>query len=444
MATKKTNSKEPQCSFCGRPRSAVKTLIAGPDGMSICDECVDICNTVLQQPDSAREGKAVAAASRRLTVPKPHEIKARLDEYVIGQERVKKILSVAVHNHYKRIKSRLDGAKDDDGVEIDKSNILMIGPTGSGKTLLAQTLARVLDVPFSISDATTITEAGYVGEDVENVLLRLIRAADGDMARAELGIIYIDEIDKVARRMENVSITRDVSGEGVQQGLLKILEGTIASVPPQGGRKHPQQEMLQINTENILFICGGAFVGVDDIIKRRLGKGVIGFENQSLARARPNHSVMPAVEPEDLIKFGLIPEFVGRLPMVAVLESLSEDDLVHILTEPKNAMIRQYQKLLRMENVELVFTPAALRELARAAILRKTGARGLRSLLENLMLDVMYEAPRRKKAGRYVITEEVVLGHTSALDAEDNTPVPAAEKKLAPAPAAEKKLDAAG
>ena len=444
MATKKTNSKEPQCSFCGRPRSAVKTLIAGPDGMSICDECVDICNTVLQQPDSAREGKAVAAASRRLTVPKPHEIKARLDEYVIGQERVKKILSVAVHNHYKRIKSRLDGAKDDDGVEIDKSNILMIGPTGSGKTLLAQTLARVLDVPFSISDATTITEAGYVGEDVENVLLRLIRAADGDMARAELGIIYIDEIDKVARRMENVSITRDVSGEGVQQGLLKILEGTIASVPPQGGRKHPQQEMLQINTENILFICGGAFVGVDDIIKRRLGKGVIGFENQSLARARPNHSVMPAVEPEDLIKFGLIPEFVGRLPMVAVLESLSEDDLVHILTEPKNAMIRQYQKLLRMENVELVFSAPALRELARAAILRKTGARGLRSLLENLMLDVMYEAPRRKKAGRYVITEEVVLGHTSALDAEDNTPVPAAEKKLAPAPAAEKKLDAAG
>lgn len=444
MATKKTNSKEPQCSFCGRPRSAVKTLIAGPDGMSICDECVDICNTVLQQPDSAREGKAVAAASRRLTVPKPHEIKARLDEYVIGQERVKKILSVAVHNHYKRIKSRLDGAKDDDGVEIDKSNILMIGPTGSGKTLLAQTLARVLDVPFSISDATTITEAGYVGEDVENVLLRLIRAADGDMARAELGIIYIDEIDKVARRMENVSITRDVSGEGVQQGLLKILEGTIASVPPQGGRKHPQQEMLQINTENILFICGGAFVGVDDIIKRRLGKGVIGFENQSLARARPNHSVMPAVEPEDLIKFGLIPEFVGRLPMVAVLESLSEDDLVHILTEPKNAMIRQYQKLLRMENVELVFSAPALRELARAAILRKTGARGLRSLLENLMLDVMYEAPRRKKAGRYVITEEVVLGHTSALDAEDNTPVPAAEKKLAPAPATEKKLDAAG
>ena len=430
MATKKTNSKEPHCSFCGRPRSAVKTLIAGPDGMSICDECVDICNTVLQHPDSPRGEKSAAAVSRQLSVPKPHEIKARLDEYVIGQERVKKILSVAVHNHYKRIKSRLDGAKDDDGVEIDKSNILMIGPTGSGKTLLAQTLARVLDVPFSISDATTITEAGYVGEDVENVLLRLIRAADGDMARAELGIIYIDEIDKVARRMENVSITRDVSGEGVQQGLLKIIEGTVASVPPQGGRKHPQQEMLQINTENILFICAGAFVGVDDIIKRRIGKGVIGFENESLARARQSHSIMPAVEPEDLIKFGLIPEFVGRLPMVAVLDSLSEDDLVHILTEPKNAMIRQYQKLLRMENVELVFTPPALRELARVAILRKTGARGLRSLLENLMLDVMYEAPRRKKAGRYVITEEVVCGHTSAMDAEEKSPAAPAEKKL--------------
>ncbi|MDD2240613.1 MAG: ATP-dependent protease ATP-binding subunit ClpX [Kiritimatiellae bacterium] len=430
MATKKTQSKEPRCSFCGRPRSAVKTLIAGPDGMSICDECVDICNTVLQHPDSPRAQGTATAASRQLAVPKPHEIKSRLDEYVVGQDRVKKVLSVAVHNHYKRIKSRLAGAKDNDGVEIDKSNILMIGPTGSGKTLLAQTLARVLDVPFSISDATTITEAGYVGEDIENVLLRLIRAADGDIARAELGIIYIDEIDKVARRMENVSITRDVSGEGVQQGLLKILEGTVASVPPQGGRKHPQQEMIQINTENILFICAGAFVGVDDIIKRRIGKGVIGFENESRARAHKKHLVMPEVEPEDLIKFGLIPEFVGRLPMVAVLESLSEDDLVHILTEPKNAMIRQYQKLLQMEDVELVFNPAALRELARVAILRKTGARGLRSLLENLMLDVMYEAPRRKKAGRFVITEEVVRGHVSALDAEEKIPARPAAKKL--------------
>jgi ATP-dependent Clp protease ATP-binding subunit ClpX len=343
---------------------------------------------------------------------------------------------VAVHNHYKRVKARMAGKKDDD-VEIDKSNILVLGPTGSGKTLLAQTLARVLDVPFSISDATTITEAGYVGEDVENVLLRLIRAANGDIPRAELGIVYVDEIDKVARRMENVSITRDVSGEGVQQGLLKILEGTVASVPPQGGRKHPQQEMIQINTENILFICGGSFVGIDDIVKRRIGKGVIGFENELQSRNRKANPAMPAVEPEDLIKFGLIPEFVGRLPMVAVLESLTEDDLVHILTEPKNAMIRQYQKLLKMENVELTFTSAALRELAREALHRQTGARGLRALLENLMLDVMYEAPRRKKAGRYVITEHAVRGHASALDCEEG----GTSEASSPEP---KPMDAAG
>ncbi len=431
MAGKKSSSGAPRCSFCGRPRTDVGTLISGPDGLNICDECVDICNTVIKNP--GKGGAGGPAAVGRLSVPKPHEIKARLDEYVVGQDRVKKVLSVAVHNHYKRVKSRLDGKKDDDGVEIDKSNILMIGPTGCGKTLLARTLARVLDVPFSISDATTITEAGYVGEDVENVLLRLIRAADGDIPRAELGIVYIDEIDKVARRMENVSITRDVSGEGVQQGLLKILEGTVASVPPQGGRKHPQQEMIQINTENILFICGGAFVGVDEIIKRRIGKGVIGFEHENASRARAAHPVMPAVEPEDLIKFGLIPEFVGRLPMVSVLEALTEDDLVHILTEPKNAMIRQYQKLLKMENVALEFTPEALRELAREAVRRQTGARGLRSLLENLMLDVMYEAPRRKNAGRYVITDAVVRGHASALDAEEKLPSKA-----------DKPLDAAG
>ena len=415
MAGKKTPPPAATCSFCGRPRSAVKTLIAGPDGLNICDECVDICNTVMARPE-AKAGEAAPSPAQRLRVPKPHEIKAQLDEYVVGQERVKKVLAVAVHNHYKRVKSRLAGKKEDDGVEIDKSNILMLGPTGSGKTLLARTLARILDVPFSISDATTITEAGYVGEDVENVLLRLIRAADGNIPRAEVGIVYIDEIDKIARRMENVSITRDVSGEGVQQGLLKILEGTVASVPPQGGRKHPQQEMLQINTENILFICGGAFVGIDDIVKRRIGKGVIGFENESARREPKFHPVMPAVEPGDLVKFGLIPEFVGRLPMVAVLEALSEDDLVRILTEPKNAMIRQYQKLLAMEGVELEFTPAALRELAREAVRRETGARGLRALLENIMLDVMYEAPRRQNAERYVISDAVVRGHESAMD----------------------------
>ncbi len=415
MANKKNPPNTAFCSFCGRPRSAVQTLIAGPEGMNICDECVEVCNAVLTR-NQLQMGGRTSAPPIPLKVPKPHEIKAKLDEYVVGQEQVKKILAVAVHNHYKRLTDRQTGEKKSgaDGVEIDKSNILMIGPTGSGKTLLARTLARILDVPFSISDATTITEAGYVGEDVENVLLRLIRAADGDIQRAELGIVYIDEIDKIARRMENVSITRDVSGEGVQQGLLKILEGTIASVPPQGGRKHPQQEMIQINTEHILFICGGAFVDLDNIIKRRVGKGVIGFESEKNKKSKFN-SQLPDVEPEDLVKYGLIPEFVGRLPVVASLDALNADDLVRILTEPKNAMVRQYQKLLGMENIELEFTPEALRELADEAVRRKTGARGLRALLESIMLDVMYEAPRRSASGRCIITDAVVRGEERAV-----------------------------
>lgn len=417
MAPQKHPPDRSYCAFCGRPRRAVQTLIAGPDGLHICNECVEVCNAVLSRgqlsPTPASGAKPIP-----LVVPKPHEIKAQLDEYVVGQEQVKKILSVAVHNHYKRITTRQAKRKSRaDDVEIDKSNILMIGPTGSGKTLLARTLARILDVPFSISDATSITEAGYVGEDVENVLLRLIRAADGDISRAERGIVYIDEIDKIARRMENVSITRDVSGEGVQQGLLKILEGTVASVPPQGGRKHPQQEMLQINTEHILFICGGAFVDLDHIIKRRVGKGVIGFEPEKTPKTQFN-SQLPDVEPEDLVKFGLIPEFVGRIPVVASLNELTAADLVRILTEPKNAMVRQYQKLLGMEDVKLEFTPAALQELAKAAVERKTGARGLRALLESIMLDVMYEAPRRSVAGRCLITDAVVRGEERAVMAK--------------------------
>ncbi len=400
--------KKNHCSFCGRPDFAAGDgLLAGLNGVCICSDCVQLCNDALNV-----RNKPPAPAALRLQVPKPHEIKARLDEYVIGQDYVKKVLSVAVHNHYKRVQCQPEqNGQADVDVELDKSNILVLGPTGSGKTLLAQTLARILDVPFSISDATTITEAGYVGEDVENVLLRLIRAADGDIARAEIGIVYIDEIDKIARRMENVSITRDVSGEGVQQGLLKILEGTIASVPPQGGRKHPQQEMLQINTANILFICGGAFVGLDDIIKRRMGKGIIGFEqNSEPTRARPaNPNAL--VEPNDLVKFGLIPEFVGRLPVIASLNPLTEDDLVAILTEPKNSMIRQYKKLLKMENIDLEFTPEALRELAKEAVERQTGARGLRSLLENLMLDVMYDAPQKETGGTCLVTAEMVKAH---------------------------------
>ncbi|HBA84970.1 MAG TPA: ATP-dependent Clp protease ATP-binding subunit ClpX [Verrucomicrobia bacterium] len=408
----------PKCSFCGKAQSEVQRLIAGP-GVQICDQCVELCSSLIHRETS----KKPKAKSRELKVPKPHEIMAQLDEYVVGQEYAKKVLSVAVHNHYKRIKDMTEstvGGEHAD-VEIEKSNIMLIGPTGCGKTLLAKTLAKILDVPFSISDATTLTEAGYVGEDVENVLLRLIRAADFDIARAEMGIIYIDEIDKIARKMENVSITRDVSGEGVQQALLKILEGTVSNVPPQGGRKHPQQEYIKINTEHILFICGGAFVGLDAIIQRRLGKGALGFGVKPPLDPKKEKKNGRRVEPEDLVRFGLIPEFVGRLPVAASLDELQEDDLVRILTEPKNSMIRQYKKLMGMEGVDLTFTKPAIRELARIAYQKGTGARGLRAILEHIMLDIMYEVPRQSNVKECCITPSVIAGHRASLGLGDGS-----------------------
>ena len=401
---KDTHKDEPRCSFCGRTQDDVKKLIAGP-GVYICDECINVAQTILD--DELEEEEEVPAFEMK-ELPTPHEIKKNLDDYVIGQEAAKKTLSVAVYNHYKRLQSNSN--KDKDDVELQKSNIVMVGPTGSGKTLLAQTLAKFLDVPFAIADATSLTEAGYVGEDVENCLLKLIQAADFDIAKAERGIIYIDEIDKIARKSENPSITRDVSGEGVQQALLKILEGTEANVPPQGGRKHPHQEMLQIDTTNILFICGGAFDGIDKTIRSRRTEKNMGFGADIHKKNEESvEELLKEIIPTDLQKFGLIPELIGRLPVLVTLNPLDEEAMIHILTEPKNALVKQYQKMLGMDDVKLTFTDDALKAIAEEALRRKTGARGLRSIIERIMLDVMFDAPSRKDVEECIVTKESVV-----------------------------------